>query len=217
MDTALVVIIVAVVVIAVGAAAYLFQKHRSNQLQVQFGPEYGRTLEQAGDRRTAERELHARQKRVAQLDIHPITGESAERYRMEWNRLQGRFVDEPSAAVVDADRLVVRMMRESGYPVDDFDQRVDDISVDHPEVAQHYRTAHRIAVADSQGQAETEDLREAVTAYRRLVEALVDDRDAGRHVADRASADAASSDHEPADREPANRQQTVRTDGTEQA
>jgi hypothetical protein len=227
MDTALVVIIVlAVVVIAVGLAAYLYQKRRTNQLQERFGPEYGRTLEEAGDRRAAERELHARQKRVAQLDVHPITGEHAERYRMEWNELQSRFVDEPSGAVAEADRLVVRMMRESGYPIDDFDQRVDDISVDHPEVAQNYRAAHRIAVANSQGQADTEDLRQAVTAYRRLIDVLIDDSGAdvgaNRDAAHRPSADAGRSDrepahHEPAEHEPAETQQTVRTDRTEQA
>jgi hypothetical protein len=235
MDTAVVLIVVAVVVIAAGVAAYLYQRRRTNQLQERFGPEYSRTLEEAGDRRTAERDLQARQKRVAKLDVHPITGDSAERYRLEWNELQGRFVDEPSDAVVEADRLVVRMMRESGYPVDDFDQRVDDISVDHPEVAQNYRAAHRIAVANSQGQADTEDLRQAVTAYRRLVDVLLDDHDsdhgadrqpadghrADREPADRLDADRLDADHDAdrldADREPADRQPTARTDRTEQS
>ena len=222
MDTALVVIIVvALVVIAAGVAAYLYQKRRTTQLQERFGPEYGRTLDESGDRRAAERELSARQKRVAKLDIQPITGQSAERYRLEWNELQSQFVDEPTAAVVAADRLVVRMMRESGYPVDDFDQRVDDISVDHPEVAQNYRTAHRIAVANSQGQADTEDLRQAVTAYRRLVEVLLDEHGADRTADDRSSTEGLSRDRDPADRgmadrEMADRQRTVRTDRTEQ-
>lgn len=242
MDTAVVLIVVAVVVIAAGVAAYLYQRRRTNQLQERFGPEYSRTLEEAGDRRTAERDLQARQKRVAKLDVHPITGDSAERYRLEWNDLQGRFVDEPSDAVVEADRLVVRMMRESGYPVDDFDQRVDDISVDHPEVAQNYRAAHRIAVANSQGQADTEELRQAVTAYRRLVDVLLDDHDrdadrqsadghrADREPTDRLDADRLDADHDAdrldadhdadrldADREPADRQPTARTDRTEQS
>jgi hypothetical protein len=66
------------------------------------------------------------------------------------------------------------MMREAGYPVDDFDQRADDISVDHPEVAQNYRQAHSVAVAQTQGPVDTEDLRQAVTAYRRLVDVLLE-------------------------------------------
>ena len=178
MGTAIVLIVIAAVVLAAGAAAYLYQKRRSDQLQERFGPEYERTLEQSGDKRATERELAARQKRVAKLDIHPITGEDAQRYRTQWNTLQGRFVDEPSGAVDEADALVVQMMNDAGYPVDDFDQRVDDISVDHPEVAQYYREAHDIAVANTAGTADTEQLRQAVTAYRRLVDVLLDDEDA---------------------------------------
>jgi hypothetical protein len=71
------------------------------------------------------------------------------------------------------------MMRESGYPVDEFDQRAADISVDHPEVAENYREAHRVAVAQTRGEADTEDLRQAVTAYRRLVVVLLDNGDQG--------------------------------------
>jgi hypothetical protein len=89
--------------------------------------------------------------------------------------VQQSFVDRPAGAVADADRLVLRMMRESGYPVDEFEQRADDVSVDHPDVAMHYREAHRIAVAHARGDADTEDLRQAVTAYRHLVDALLDD------------------------------------------
>ena len=178
MGTAIVLIVIAAVILAAGAAAYLYQKRRSDQLQERFGPEYERTLEQSGDKRATERELAARQKRVAKLDIHPITGDDAQRYRTQWNTLQGRFVDEPSGAVDEADALVVQMMNDAGYPVDDFDQRVDDISVDHPEVAQYYREAHDIAVANTAGTADTEQLRQAVTAYRRLVDVLLDDEDA---------------------------------------
>ena len=178
MGTAIVLIVIAAVILAAGAAAYLYQKRRSDQLQERFGPEYERTLEQSGDKRATERELAARQKRVAKLDIHPITGSDAEQYRTRWNALQSRFVDEPSGAVDEADALVVEMMNEAGYPVDDFDQRVDDISVDHPQVAQYYREAHDIAVANTAGTADTEQLRQAVTAYRHLVDVLLDDDDA---------------------------------------
>ena len=194
MDTAVVLIVVAVVILAAGAAAYMIQKRRSAQLQERFGPEYERTLEQSGDKRATERDLAARQKRVAKLDIHPITGADARQYRDRWNALQGRFVDEPSGAVDEADALVVQMMREAGYPVDDFDQRVDDISVDHPQVAQHYREAHDIAVANTAGTADTEQLRQAVTAYRKLVDVLLDED------TDSADADARTDVHDAHDR-----------------
>jgi type II secretory pathway pseudopilin PulG len=175
MGTVITVIVIALVVIAAAAALFAYQRRKSGQLQERFGPEYERTIEQSGDRRSAERDLRQREQRRDKLDVHPLTGESAERYRTEWLTLQQSFVDAPADAVEQADQLVLRMMREAGYPVDDFDQRADDISVDHPDVAQNYRQAHAVAVAQSRGEADTEDLRQAVTAYRRLVEVLLDD------------------------------------------
>jgi hypothetical protein len=179
MDTIVMVIVIAVVVIAAAALAFAYQRRRSGQLQERFGPEYERTIDESGDRRAAERELRGRERRVSKLDIHPLSGESAQRYRAEWNTLQQSFVDEPNTAVDEADRLVIRIMREEGYPVDEFDQRANDISVDHPEVALHYREAHRVAVARTKGEADTEDLRQAVTEYRQLVDVLLADRTEG--------------------------------------
>jgi len=180
MGTVITVIVIIAVVIAAGAAFYAYQRRRSDQLQQRFGPEYERTLEQSGDRRAAERALREREQRRSKLEVQPLSAESAAQYRAEWDSLQGGFVDAPGDAVTRADRLVLRMMRESGYPVDEFDQRVDDISVDHPEVAENYRQAHRVAVAQTRGEADTEDLRQAVTAYRELVAALLDHHTTGR-------------------------------------
>ena len=175
MDTVLTVVIVVIVVLAVAALVMLYQRRRSAQLRQRFGPEYEHTLEESGDRRATERELRERERRVARLDITPLSRESAEAYRTEWVRVQQSFVDRPAAAVADADQLVLRMMREAGYPMDEFDQRVNDISVEYPVVAAHYREAHRVAVAQSRGESDTEELRQAVTAYRSLVEALLRD------------------------------------------
>ena len=96
--------------------------------------------------------------------------------------IQKGFIDQPGDAVQRSDALVVRMMRDSGCPVDDFDHRVDDISVDHPDVVQHYRDAHAVAVAQLNGDADTEQLRRAVTSYRELVDALLSE--GGSHGAD---------------------------------
>ncbi|TCC29039.1 hypothetical protein [Kribbella speibonae] len=175
MGTVLTIVIIVVVLLAAAALFYLYQRRRSGELQQRFGPEYERTVEESGDRRSAERELRGRERRVSRLNITPLSRESAQTYRAEWAEVQQSFVDRPAGAVADADRLVLRMMRESGYPVDEFGQRADDVSVEHPAVAMHYREAHRIAVAQARGDADTEDLRHAVTAYRQLVEALLDD------------------------------------------
>jgi hypothetical protein len=183
MNTVLTIVIIVVVVLAAAAVFLMYRRRESAQLHERFGPEYEHTLEDSGDRRSAERELRQRERRVSKLDIVPLSRESAELYRGEWVQIQHSFVDRPGSAVADADRLVLRMMREAGYPVDEFDQRVNDISVDHPEVAAHYRDAHRVAVAQAHGEADTEELRQAVTAYRALVDALLADsaNNNGRH------------------------------------
>jgi hypothetical protein len=171
----IVIVLVIVVIIAAAIAAVAYQRKKSSRLEQRFGTEYDRTVEQSDDRRSGEKLLREREKRRSQFDVVPLNGADADRYREEWLAVQGGFVDRPAEAVQQADSLVVRMMRDSGYPVDDFDHRVGDISVDHPDVAQHYRDAHAVALAQLNGTADTEQLRQAVTSYRELVDALLRD------------------------------------------
>jgi hypothetical protein len=171
----IVIVLVIVVIVAAAIAAVAYRRRKTSGLQQRFGSEYDRTVEQSDDRRSGEKLLREREKRRSQFDVAPLSGADADRYREEWLGVQGEFVDRPVEAVQHADSLVVRMMRDSGYPVDDFDHRVDDISVDHPDVAQHYRDAHAVALAQLNGTADTEQLRQAVTSYRELVDALLRD------------------------------------------
>jgi len=64
-------------------------------------------------------------------------------------------------------------MRERGYPMDDFEQRAADVSVDHPAVVESYREAHRLAERSAEGEASTEDERQALRHYRRLFDELL--------------------------------------------
>jgi hypothetical protein len=165
----------AVLVIALITASIVQRRVRRRRLRDRFGPEYDRRLDSAGSRRQGERELAGRADRRADLDIRPLSRAARARYTQEWAALQTRFVDVPQAAVVEADELITQVMRERGYPVDDFDVRSDLVSVDHPDVVQNYRTGHEIREKSTKGDATTEDLREAVVAYRALFEELVTD------------------------------------------
>jgi hypothetical protein len=82
-------------------------------------------------------------------------------------------VDDPKAAVTEADRLVGEVMQRRGYPLGDFDQRAADISVDHAGVVANYRAAREIALRHAKGQATTEDLRQAMIHYRALFQDLL--------------------------------------------
>lgn len=174
MDAALVIagVLVVIGIIAFMAASRAKTK-RSEGLQERFGPEYERTMEKTGDQRAAEKQLEAREERREKLQIRDLDPATRDRYLTEWRNTQTQFVDDPSPAVRDADSLVMNVMRERGYPVDDFDQRAEDISVDHPQVADNYRAAHRISLADDEGQATTEDLRQAMVHYRDLFDELL--------------------------------------------
>jgi len=173
MDTWIWIVIAVAVVLVVAAAS---SRRRRHHLQDRFGPEYDRTVEDADRRRSAERELREREARHDELDLRPLSEASRQRYTQQWQDMQSGFVDRPQVAVADADRLITDLMRERGYPVDDFDTRSDLVSVDHPDVVEHYRTAHGIAARTVEGRTTTEDLRQAVISYRALFEEmLVDD------------------------------------------
>lgn len=171
----------ALVVIAV--VIVMAANRRSQRLRGRFGPEYERMVDQGGSRRRVESELANRQRRVARLDIRPLDPEARDEYARQWRDTQARFVDEPAEALRAADRLVADVMRDRGYPVEEFEQREADISVDHPQVVANYRAAHGISMAAEHQRAGTEDLRQAMVHYRDLFEELLERGTAGEpHV-----------------------------------
>ena len=188
-------VVVAFVVLGVMGSAG--GRRRSRSLKDRFGREYDRTVDKAGSRREAEQELRQRERRHEALELRPLSQGARERFLQQWQATQGRFVDDPTGAVSEADELVQRVMRDRGYPVDDFDQRAADISVEHPDLVEKYRTADGIARASERGEASTEDLRHSVRHYRALfVELLeVDDEAADASASDRQVEDVRAHDN----------------------
>ncbi|HYQ64584.1 hypothetical protein [Actinophytocola sp.] len=171
MSTAAIVVLVVVLLAVLFAAGwFLGGRARSRRLRNRFGPEYERSLESADNRRAAERELTEREKRHAQLSLKPLSVAARARYTEQWARLQERFVDDPAGTVGDASELVHAVMRDRGYPTDGFDQQAADLSVEHGSVVGNYRDAHRV---HGRGDAQTEDLRNALVHYRTVFRSLV--------------------------------------------
>jgi hypothetical protein len=167
--------IVVVALVVVAAIAYVvYRQQRTKSLKGRFGPEYDRAVDSYGDQGRAESVLTKREKRVQKLDIHPLTPQESSRFAAEWKTVQMRFVDDPAAAIGDADRLVAQVMAARGYPMVDFEQRAADISVSHPEVVEHYRAAHDIAQKHRQRPVSTEELRKAFLHYRQLFGSLLE-------------------------------------------
>jgi hypothetical protein len=169
------------ILIVVAVAAFVISRRRSERLRERFGPEYERVVQEADGRRRAEADLAAREKRVERLEIRPLDADARDGFARSWRDAQARFVDQPAESIRAADRLVTEVMRQRGYPMEDFEQRAADISVDHPSVVENYRAAHAISLASDHGQASTEDLRQAIVHYRSLFEVLLESGEPEEH------------------------------------
>ena len=177
MDSSTVTLIVigaVLVVLAIVVWAAL-QRRRTNTLRDRFGDEYDRTVEATGKRAEAEAAHEEREHRVAKLDIRPLTPQERGDFSAEWREVKAVFVDSPVEAVHLADRLLSTIMKTRGFPMADFDRRYEDLTVDHGEVARHYREGHELTLRHERGQASTEDLRQAMIHFEALFDDLVNE------------------------------------------
>lgn len=173
---ALIIVLLLLVVVAVAAGAARSSGRRRAALRTRFGREYDRTVAEKGSIRDAEAELAARERHRASYQVRPLTPESRLRYRDSWMRIQSSFMDQPDAALRDADALLGEVLAERGYPTDDRDRLLGDLSVDlapeHADTLERFRAAHEIYQRNSRREATTEDLRRAMQQYRALLEEL---------------------------------------------
>jgi hypothetical protein len=172
MSTVTISVIVIIVVAAVLVIAAMAVRHR-HRLQQRFGPEYDRLASEHNSKRKAESELTGRERRVRDLDIQPLTDSARSSYAWRWAAIQEQFVDAPENAVASSQLLVVAVMSELGYPAEDPDQMLADLSVEHATTLGHYRAAQETSQNATAGTASTEDLRLAMINYRALFRDLV--------------------------------------------
>ena len=190
MDQNVLLAIFVIIVLAIGLAIWLtMRKRRTDHLRDKFGDEYDRTVDDAGDRARAEKALEEREERVDSLEIRRLTAAEHNRFSDEWRDVKSVFVDSPTEAVLHADRMLATMMKTVGYPMADFDRRYEDLTVNHGDVARHYRAGHDIVARHNSGDASTEDLRQGMKHYEALYDHLMADADHdGGHVSHAAPA-----------------------------
>jgi type II secretory pathway pseudopilin PulG len=173
------ILIAAVVIVAIPALIVVLgivsSRRKTQRLKQHYGREYERLLSETGSEKAANRELTTRERKRGKLDIVPLTPAALSDFTARWQEVQATFVDNPAASVGVADRLVTEVMRQRGYPVDDFDRRAADISVDHPQIVDNYRAAHSIHT--SQHDVSTEQQRKAFVHYRALFDRLLETND----------------------------------------
>jgi hypothetical protein len=165
-------IVAAVIVVAV-LVTVVTAVRRRRRLKRRFGPEYDRLASERDSKRKAESELAGRERRVHGLDIQPLADSARAVYALQWGAIQEQFVDTPEDAVASSHLLVIAVMSELGYPADDTDQMLADLSVEHAATLERYRAAEETSRKAAAGTASTEDLRLAMIDYRALFRDLV--------------------------------------------
>jgi len=173
-----IIVIVIVVVLLAAAAGIVLQRRRA--LERRFGPEYDRLAAEVGPRQ-ARSELAERQRRIEQLDIRPLSAERRAAYEAQWTTLPEQFIDAPARAAEGADALVTAVAADRGYQVADRERLFSDLSVYHADRIGDYRRARQ--ATGQAGSAGTEDLRQAMLAYRTLLLELFDAPDGASETA----------------------------------
>jgi len=164
-----IIVAVALVILVIGTITAM----RRRQLRQRFGPEYDRVASEMRSQRKADAELAERERRVRSLDTHPLDETIRVKYAAEWTAIQERFVDQPEQAVTQARMLVTSVMKDRGYPTEDHDQILADLSVEHAGTLDHFRAANQISMQAEEGTAATENLRLAMLHYRALFSDLL--------------------------------------------
>ena len=109
------------------------RRRRRSHLKERFGPEYDHAVTTAGQR-DGERRLTEIEGQHDDLAIRELPSITRERFLEEWRQAESRFVSDPPDAVRAADRIVLRVLEERGYPTDgDLDHRTAHVAADFPD------------------------------------------------------------------------------------
>jgi len=157
-------------VVLIGA---LVRRARRAELHRRFGAEYERAVEENGTEAAAVRELRARQRNVAQLELRSLNGRQVSHVERQWLKVQASFIENPLTAVRGANILIKTIMHERGFRSEAFEQRLADLSVDHAHVVAHYRAARELSEPGPDAPGATEDMRLAMLHYGAIVEELL--------------------------------------------
>jgi hypothetical protein len=160
-----------------GAAGGGWFRYKKRRLRASFGPEVATVASEHESVRAVDRELRRRKSLHDDLNLRPISAQDREFYATSWEHLQGEFVDDPSLALITAERLVTTVLETRGYPGADNDEQLALLSVEHADSLAGYRTAQRIGVLAKQGSVviPTEELRCAMVSYHELFTELLGD------------------------------------------
>ena len=165
-----VVVVAALVVLAIAMSKKRRKREETRRhLKDRFGAEYDRTVSASRSRKAAEEDLLAREQRRASFTVRPVPADQRDGFQARWDEIQTGFVDAPHASLRQADELIDEVATARGYPDASREQRLADLSVDHPAAIERYRSTR----ADNADDLTTEQLRAALLASRDLFETML--------------------------------------------
>jgi hypothetical protein len=165
-----VVVVLAIILIVAMASRRRNQESRAARIEGKrdrYGPEFDRQAERLRSSDAAEQALDDRARQLRQRELSPS---ERQRYREDWDRVEGNFLDRPALALGEAERLVGDLMRDRGYRSDDPQDAAMDLSITHGSIAERYRAGSRIV---SSGSTDIGQMREAMLHFRTVVDDLL--------------------------------------------
>lgn len=185
------VVTVIVIVLILGAAAYLLwgapgfadrllpgrARSDGRRLHRRYGREYDRLYAAHGDHAAVESELLGRERERAQLNIVPLSEQDRTRLTGEWAGAQAAFVDDPGGSARRAKQLVGEALALRGYPHEDPERQLALASVDHPESLAEFRDGYELMQRSNNGAVgvdTTEQLRQAMLRFRVFFDEIAD-------------------------------------------
>jgi hypothetical protein len=174
---AVVAVVAAAVILFAIAMVAVSRRRRSEQLQILFGPEYGRAIRLYGDRRRAEDALQNRRKRLNELGIHELSDAERDRFLMQWVGIQAASPNDPGSTLLRADALLTEIMRTEGCPAEDPDERKVDLALMHPLVAEDYRVSSTTIDRQRMGLATSEECRRALIRFSNIFDSILGESD----------------------------------------
>jgi hypothetical protein len=93
--------------------------------------------------------------------LRPLPDESRDRFANSWKAIESRFIEDPAAAIREADKMVVMVLSERGATLDD-----------NRSVPTELREARQAAASD-EGRQGTEGMRRAMVHYKAIVDDAV--------------------------------------------
>lgn len=162
------------VLMLLGIGAFIGRRRaRALAISDRFGSEYDRAVLKFGSARVSRADHDDRGARAQTPKIRELGVTQREWFSAKWRTVESHFAKHPWTSVTEADDLVNELLQVRGYPLADSDQPDADVPGSFRRMMESYRAAHLIVARRREIAATTDELRIAMTEYRKIFDDLL--------------------------------------------